>query len=76
MNLKEIDPDKEAQLNLLKEEYNLIHQKKALLKDNDKIIKEIYINVKNRIEYDSFMTDKLRLKRSKRETKDNCCTIH
>ncbi len=75
MNLKEIDPDKEAQLNLLKEEYNLIHQKKALLKDNDKIIKEIFINVKNRIEYDSFMTDKLRLKKSKRETKDNCCIV-
>lgn len=76
MNLKEIDPDKESLLNHLKEEHNLIHQKKSFLKDNDKIIREIFINVKNRIEYDPIITEKLKLKRSKKETQDPCCNIH
>lgn len=72
---KEIDPNKESILNHLKEEYNLIHQKKALLKDNDKIIKEIYINIKNRIEYDPIITDKLKFKR-KQDGNNACCTLY
>jgi len=68
--------DKESQLNLLKEEYNLIHQKKSLLKDNDKIIKEIFINVKNRVELDPFITEKLKLKKGRKDGQDACCTIY
>jgi hypothetical protein len=37
---KYIDPEKEAQLSALKEEYNLILSKKHLLKEHKKIIEE------------------------------------
>jgi len=72
---KEINPDKESQLYLLKEEFNLIQQKKNLLRENEKIMKEIYINVKNRLELDPFITDKLKFKQ-KKDSEGKCCLIY
>lgn len=73
--MNEIDPEKEALLNSLKEEYNTILQKKALLKEHDKLIKEIYINIKNRVHTDSFIIDKLRLKTPLKQGDSKCCNI-
>lgn len=73
--MNEIDPEKEALLNSLKEEYNTILQKKALLKEHDKLIKEIYINIKNRVHTDPFIIDKLRLKTHLKQGDSKCCNI-
>ena len=77
MASKEINPEKEAILNQLKEEYNTILQKKSILRDNDKIIKDIYINIKNKVEIDPFMTDKLKLKKPKPKASNSggCCIL-
>lgn len=37
---RDVESDKEALLGQLKEEFNIIQQKKAILKDHESIIKE------------------------------------
>lgn len=74
--MNEVDPEKEALLNSLKEEYNTILQKKPIMKEHDKLIKEIYINIKNRIHTDPFIIDKLKLKTPLKQGGDSkCCSI-
>jgi hypothetical protein len=74
--------EKETKLNSLKEEYNLIQMKKNLLQEHNEIIKEylniyirIFVTIKNRLEIDPIMTDKLRIKNPK-HVDSGCCLIY
>jgi len=64
--------EKDAMLNLLKEEWNNIKIKSEFIMKNDEIIKEIFATVKNRLEIDPLITKKLGIKKPQENTSCTC----
>ena len=57
--------EKDSLLNQLKEEWNNIKIKSTYIINNKDIITEIFVTVKNKLEQDPLITDKLKMKKSK-----------